>query len=195
VTLFLKVRRAGMTVVVLVAMTALIAAAGRVLVPVPTLFSAGLAVPLSVLLPLAVPLVVLWSQALGEPRLEGTSTRRVPGLDLGLALCAGLGSLLACLVLGSTVGPTPEAYAAARNSVGYLGLGMAARSAFGAHPAAVVPAAYALLAMLFGGRPSGGTSWWAWPVADAGGLDSWVWAISLAVLGGVAALRFRRLEY
>ena len=180
--LYLTVRRALAGVLMILAVSTLLALAGDVVVPIPTLTIATLAVPLSVLLPLAVPIVAVWALEEGDATLESVASRPVEQIDLVIALGLGTSTAMIAAGLGATIGPTPEAFVASRNAAGYLGLALIARAVFGGTSAPLVPAAYALGAILFGPTATGEPHVWAWPINPPNGM-SWAFAVGALAIG------------
>lgn len=178
-TLYLAVRRAPAVLLTVAVMCFLLALAGDVAVPIPTLTGLGLALPLSVLLPIAVPIAVTWALEEGEPSLEAVASRPIVWLDLVAALAVVGAAALIAGGIGATVGPSPESYVAARNAIGYTGLALIARAAFGGGSAPLMPAAYAMGAVLFGTAATGEPHAWAWPISPP---DAVSWILALVAL-------------
>jgi hypothetical protein len=146
-----------------------------------------MAVPLSLFLPLAVPVVVAWGLASGDPMIETVASRPLRSLDAGYALAVALAALVLCS-LAQALGGGSLALAAGRNTLGYVGLTLVGRRLVGALLAPVLSVGFVLLTSLFGNGISREPRWWAWPLAAPDELLPWILAFALLLLGGAVSL-------
>lgn len=191
--LWLRVRRAGTCFATIVAVALGLIPVRELSVPLPNLLGPGLAVPLALLLPVAVSIMVAWGLTAGDVRIESVATRSISVLDTLFALSAATLTLIACALV-RLIGETDLAIAAGRNALGYIGLMLIGRRVLGNQAAAVVPAGFVVVTALFGrgvGRPS---RWWAWPLAAANNWYAWMIAVGLLSMGAVVALKRRNVD-
>jgi hypothetical protein len=160
-----------------------------VALPWPGLGGTGsLAVPVALLLPLAVVAALGDGLASGESALERAATRPVALMDAVLVLSSAGIVALASLSLSLLVG-FELAESSARNAVGLTGIFLFARSFLGTQVAPAIPAGYAAVAMLIGRQQGQAVEPWAWAVSRDASTDTWAWAASFAVGGLIVALR------
>jgi len=159
-----------------------------VVLPFPNLIGGpDLAVPLSLLAPLAVSVVVAYGRTTGDPRLEGVASRPLPLLDTVFAGLVALATLAACVAVW-LMGGSHLGFAAGRNGLGYVGLTLIGHRVLGPYAAPLLPASIAILAGLFGAGQDLEPHWWAWPIAAGGDGLSWVFSIALLSCGLVTGL-------
>lgn len=202
-TLWIRVRRVYPTVLVSVATFAAVVLCGQRTIPLPDVLGAAqLAVPVVLLLPLAVAIALARGLNQGDPALERVASRPLLAFDLGYAVATAA----LCMALAAAVAHGENAdlaLASGRNGIGYVALTLIGRAVFGAQPAAVLPVAYGIAASLLGGA-YGGVRWWAWPVAEADNMLAWCFALGLLAAGTAltvagqsslsAASRLRRMS-
>ncbi len=100
---------------------------------------------------------------------------------------AGLLLVISSLIVGlswllARVLDQPLMLALARNSLGFMGLGLVAARLFGWQTAALIPVALHLLSGFFGQR-AGNILFWAWSLQPNPSLFSWIQALALWVIG------------
>lgn len=189
--LWLKVRRARASAIVILLTLGTIVLVGGISVPMPGILSFhGLAVPISLLAPLALSTTVGYGLNGGDDALESVAVRRVALLDTAYAVTAALVMLAAGVALQS-MGLAALGYGAGRNALGFVGLVLVARRAVGGHAATLLPAAISLFAAVLGADAGGDARWWAWMVSAHDEPRSWVFAAGLLCLGAVTASGFR----
>lgn len=192
-TLWLRVRRARVIALVVLAIAMVCVAFDGVLIPLPTLGSLrGLEVHVATLAPLAVAITLAWGLAMGEGALQRAPTRPIDLLDTAYAgIVAVLSAALfaACQALAlSHVGVL-----AARDVIGYIGLMLLGRSLLGSNGAALLPVGMILLVAAFGADGSGDPRGWAWPVLPSSDQGSWVFALGAFAAGLVVSATGLRL--
>lgn len=193
-TLWLRVRRLRLMIVVLAGITAVLLTVGSVSIPMPGLMSAhGLLVPIALLAPLALSTVLAFCLTAGDELLESVSSRAIRSLDTGLIYAATFAMLVVGVVL-DVAGLSEYGAAAGRDACGYVGLMLLGRRIAGGQAASLFPAGLALATAAFGGDPSGRPRWWAWPLADATDERSWLLAIGLFVIAAAFLTRGRGIE-
>ena len=172
-SLWLQVRRTRACAATVLVVAVALSLAGERSLPLPNLLGGPpLAVPLTLLMPLAVGSVVALGLTSGDPRVEAVASRPLRLLDVAYALSA------ATLAL-----------AAGRNALGYVGLTLIGRCGLGPHAAALLPAGFTVAAALFGSGADRQPRWWAWPLVAADDPLSWGSAVVLLLLGAAVALR------
>lgn len=188
-TLWLRVRHARTCAATIVAVAVAVVLAGTLFLPLPNLLGGPpLAVPLALLLPLAVSIVVAWGLTTGDPLLESVASRPLHLLDAAYALATATLTLLTCTLAWQLVG-AELALAAGRNALGYVGLTLLGRRLLGSHAAGVLPAGCAVAVSLFGSGGDSRPRWWAWPLFPADNPIAWASAVALLVLGATVALK------
>ncbi|MFD3165540.1 hypothetical protein [Herpetosiphon sp. NSE202] len=161
----------------------LLASIGRGLqLPLPSFLGGDLiASPLALILPAAWWLLLAQAFSQGDPWLEQTALRPIRYFDAGLLL--GISAILVGLAwLLASVLDQPLLLAIARNSLGFMGLGLLAARLFGWQTAALIPIAFHLLSGFFGQR-AGQIMLWAWSLQPNLNLASWLPALSLWIIG------------
>jgi hypothetical protein len=141
----------------------------------------GATVGLAAVLALAIPVMTGWGISRGDRAMEQRSVRPVAMLDLGLVLTAGI-AVAAIEVTVRASGVSPAGLIAARATVTYIGLLLAAVPLVGWGNASMAPVAY-FVAVVIAGRGSDADhpALWAW---IAGGEDDAFSLIAaLATLG------------
>lgn len=189
---WLRVRRLGGSIAVTVAVLAILGVVGDLSVPMFSLGSlADLALPVSMVAPVAIAIVVPWSLGRGDERLEGVAVRPVDHLDaaLVLLLVVGFGATAAAT---EAVGLTTLGIEAGRNGLGLVGMALAARWLVGGEAAGLAPVAYVVLVGFFGGDSPRTAEWWAWLVRPAGSASAATQSIALLGLGLLLTARGRR---
>lgn len=182
-TLWLRVRRAQACIATIVLVAIALVPFRDLSLPLPDLLTGlGLSVPFSLLLPLAVVIVVAWGLTSGDPLLEVVASRPRPMLDTAFAVAISVIALSAG-VAAWAVGGTHLAIASGRNALGYVGLMLIGRRLIGPLAAPLLPIGFTMLAALFGMHPYRQPRWWAWPLAGASDVSSWVIAIAVMVVG------------
>lgn len=184
-SIWLKVRKIWPTLSVLGGTAGVLALLGGVAIPVPGLLSLhGVAVPIALLAPLALSTVLAFALTAGDEVLESASSRRLGLLDVALVGGITTMSLLIFTVV-TMVGATELGAAAGRNACGYVGLMLLGARFVSGYAASLVPSGFAVLTAIFGGSAAGEPRWWAWLLADATDLHSWLLALGLLLLGSV----------
>ncbi len=192
-TLWLRVRRAPAAAFTIVGISAAVLLLGDLSASLPGLFALrGLAVPIALLVPLALSTVLGYGLSAGNPTIESVAARPVARLDACFALLVTL-SALGVSALVQISGWSDFGYAAGRNALGYTGLMLIGRRLVGGDAGTLVPAAALLFVAAFGGDDSGRPRWWAWVVAPYADGLSWAFAVGLLLAGSVAALAPRRM--
>ncbi len=182
-TFWLRVRRMRTGVAVVAIVVLLLVAVGDLAVPMLSLaVLAEVALPVSLVAPVALAIVVTWSLARGDERLEGVAVRPVAAFDaaLALALTGGFACLTIVLDLGGFMDLGVES---ARNAFGLTGLALITRWLTGSGVAGVVPVAYVIVVGFFGGQTVRSAEWWAWLIRPAGSGSAVAQAITLFMIG------------
>ena len=125
----------------------------------------GATVGLAALLALGLPVLMGWGVSRGDPDLEQRSLRPVALLDLGLILLVGAGASVVEFTLW-VGGAAPAGLIAARATLTYIGLMLAAVPRTGYGNASLLPVVYFMAVVIVGG---GGDvahpALWAWIAA------------------------------
>ena len=188
-SLWLQVRRTRACAATVLVVAVALSLAGERSLPLPNLLGGPpLAVPLTLLMPLAVGSVVALGLTSGDPRVEAVASRPLRLLDVAYALSAATLALATC-ALAQALGGSDLALAAGRNALGYVGLTLIGRCGLGPHAAALLPAGFTVAAALFGSGADRQPRWWAWPLVAADDPLSWGSAVVLLLLGAAVALR------
>jgi hypothetical protein len=189
--LWLHVRRARLTVLTSLVVGIALIPSGSVYLPVPNLLGGPrLAVPLALLIPLAVAIAVTFGLTTGDPAIEATANRPLGLFDAIYVLAIAALTLATC-TLAWAIGGTAIALSAGRSALGYIGLALIARRTISPHAAAVLPAGFAVAVSLFGSQSNRQQRWWAWPLASVDNPIAWGVAVALLGFGVVVVLLFR----
>lgn len=145
----------------------------------------GATLALAALTALALPAAIGWAISRGDPELERRSVRPTAAGDLGLVL-ALVGGVVAIEVVLHAAGLAPAGLVAARATMTYAGLMLAAASFQGWRSAAIAPAVYFTLVLVIGGgsdveHPAA----WAWigaPQSDPIAMGAAVATLSFGVI-------------
>lgn len=156
---------------------------GDFAVPVPLSFH-PVAVPLALLLPLALSTASAYSLTSGDEMLEAVSSRPIRFMDCGLIGAVTVLAMAALLAIDQ-MSVLEIGAASARNAAGFVGLMFLGRSIVGGNAASLVPVAYAMFAIAFGTTAAGHARWWAWLLAPGSDGASWLFALAL-LIGGIA---------
>ena len=184
---WLRSRHAPLLAMGVLAELALVVLLGGMLVPAPGLVQGSIgSVPATVLVPLVLNSVVQLCLEGPDRRLERTAVRHSTLMDVCVVGAAAV-SLLAGAAALSLLG-TADALETARNTLGYLGLGLVVMPLWGARAGALLPAAYVVLLVNFADGGTPGVL--EWPIAASSSAGSWVSAAALYG-AGVAALLLR----
>lgn len=182
--------RAGVAVVA--AVLVVLAIVGDLAVPMFSLGSmADLALPVSLVAPVAIAIFLPWSLGRGDERLEGVAVRPVDLLDAALALLMVAGFAAAAAAM-EAVGLTPLGIEAGRNGLGLAGMALAARWLSSGEVAGLVPVAYVIAVGFFGGDTPRTAEWWAWLVRPGGSAGAALQPLALLGLGLLLTARGRR---
>ncbi|HJQ87528.1 MAG TPA: hypothetical protein VJ820_08720 [Propionibacteriaceae bacterium] len=179
-TIWLAVRHVRLLLGVVVGLALAAIVTGNFAVPVPISLE-PVAVPVALMLPLALSTAAAYSLGAGDELLEAVSARPLGVMDS--CLIGGLTAVAIALLLAiDQIGVNPLGTAAARNTAGFIGLMYFGRLIVGGFAASLTPVAYMMVAIAFGTTAAGQVRWWAWPLAP--GNDSESWLIALAFLMG-----------
>lgn len=190
-SLWLKVRRWRITLVVLTATVLLLLLTEGTKVSIPSLLQ-GLTfpVPLGLFLPIGIAIAVGSGLTSGDLELERVASRPLGALDAIYAL-----SVAACLIaVAGLIALTDDsgvAVAAGRNGAGLIGMTLVARAWLPISLTGALPAAMVVAASLFGRVDGGETAIWAWPVAGAHDGIAYGIALGFLILGS-AAITFKQ---
>lgn len=186
-TWWLRSRRGPALLFAIVAQLALTWILGETLVPSPSLAEGAITrLPAIVFLPLVVASTIYFSLEASGGAIEVAGVRRTAVMDAAL-----VASALATLVVGGVVidalggAFTGEA---ARNTAGYVGLGLIAAKLLGSRAGSVAPAAYVVLVASTSSRTSGLSRLWSWPADNPLTARSVIVAGILCVLGLLATV-------
>ena len=160
---------------------------GSTRIPMLNLSLGTIMAPLAVLLPCAVAVGVVSVLDRGA-LIERSASRPIRGLDAILAI-AWASTTLATAQIAIALGASNLSWCYARTTVGLVGIAMALTPRFGRNIAAFVPAAFVIVASLFGVDAARQVRWWAFPLAPAASTGAA--AIAAVLLGvGVAVTLF-----
>lgn len=178
--LWIRVRRLPACLITVAMMGLVIELSGGQALALPNLLGGpARAIPLALVVPLAIPVVVAWALTTGNASAEAVASRPMAQFDVVYTLTiSGLG--LAVCVMAQHLGSSELGDAAGRNVLGYLGLTFCGRRLFGAQAAPVLALAFIIVVSLFGSGPDRHPFWWAWPLAP--GDLVLPWALALATL-------------
>lgn len=143
----------------------------------------GATIGLAAVIALGIPVLTGWSVSRGDPGIEQRSVRPIGQLDLALFLGLGVGvAILAALL--QLAGMAPVGFIAARATITYVGLLLAAVPVIGWERASIVPVAYVVAALIFGGgsdvdHPAA----WAWIASLEDDLFSTTACLTVLALG------------
>lgn len=191
-SLWLRARRVRLVALAVGSVIALVGLMGQVIIPMPGLFSAaGLAVPIALVLPLLLSTALALGLAGGNVLLEAAAARPVVAMDVVLVVVAAVSAVVGLFLID---GPSHLGAAAARNTLGYVGLYGIGRRLLGEAAGSTLPVAALLALAAFGADPSGHPRSWAWLLAD--GLDVRALLVAAALwLAGVACLAAARPRF
>ncbi|MCX2968602.1 MULTISPECIES: hypothetical protein [Streptomyces] len=161
---------------------------GSSILPVPSLFggvSGGIPVPL--VLPVLPAGALLYGLNRVPHEFEATAARHVGWWSTGLLTAACLTALLAGAAEQVWL-DFPLAGAVARNTMGYLGVGLLAQRLLGAQYGPLTVALLPLACALLGTGPAGRPYPWAWPLHPGDSSLALVTAAILFLTGAAAAL-------
>lgn len=154
----------------------------------------GATVGLSTLVSLGIPVLTGWGVSRGDRVMEQRSVRPVALLDIGLTLAACLGVAVVEVMLRAS-GASPAGLIAARATVTYAGLMLAAVPLVGSGNASMLPVAYLIAVVIVGG---GGDvdhpATWAWIAAREDDAGSAIAALASLAVGTGAYLVHLRSE-
>lgn len=126
----------------------------------------GATIGVAAVIGLGIPVLTGWSVSRGDPGIEQRSVRPIAQLDLALFLGLGLGVATLAAIL-QLAGLAPVGFVAARATVTYVGLLLAAVPVIGWERASILPVAYVVAALIFGGG------------SDVDHPAAWAWIASL----------------
>lgn len=187
VSLWLRVRRVPHCIAILLVTLAIYIPTRDLMVPLPEILGYGVVVPFVSLLPLTIAIAAAWGLTTGDPVLEAVAARPLRVLDTAFII-GNAGAALVLFGIVYLLGGGPQAVAAGRNAVGYVGLTLLGRWVAGPQAAALLPVGVAIGTGLVGMGPQRQPRFWAWPLEAATDPVSWAFAFGLLVLGTAAAL-------
>jgi len=178
---WLLVRNVRRIVVVVIVLIVILLVIGDMTVPIVSLaVLAEIALPVSLVVPVVLPVMLAWSLGRGDERLEGIAVRPIRVIDTSLvgivvgvfALAAGVLELLRLSEFGLE---------AARNAAGMTGLMLVGRWLLGSELASILPVGYVVVVGFFAGETMARAAWWAWLVRP--GTDAFAFSLALTLLG------------
>ena len=165
---WLAARRAGATLLGLLALSVSMLAVQQVILPAPNLAGGyGAGVQAALAMPAVTASLLIASLTGGDPLLESAATRQLPIIERAYLVAFTVVPLCIASVAALASQEALPA-ASARNVLGMIGIGLLARPILGTAAAAPDPVAYMLFVAVLG-QPTAGArpEPWAWPLASA----------------------------
>ncbi|MFG2196412.1 hypothetical protein [Streptomyces sp. NPDC048639] len=160
---------------------------GSSALPVPSLFgglSAGIPVPL--VLPVFPACVLLYGLSRGLAEMDATAVRPMTTWSVSMLTAAGAAAALLGIAEAQLL-DFPLGLAVARNTLGYLGVGLIVQRIAGDRHGTIAVAALPLICAFIGLGPGGRPYAWTWPLHTADSALAGVAALLLFVTGLMTA--------